>query len=463
MKYLDTLFREGLAPEKMPPVATEQGWAGMEQRLDKHDRRRRLLFWLRTAGGAGLLIALVILFGPGGDDANRISLTPADTTQTASELRLAQKPENTKKPEGAEMLQGAETPEAVKSQNTQVPQGDQKLQGAEQMPEAGKSQDSETPQGDQKPQGVEWLQNGKRPQGVNRQQDAKTRQQRSDDRLTQNRGQRIVPAPLFSPASDLHSATFTVTSPGSPAAILGKPSPRLNILPGDRESPLHADTVPQAEGLSQPEDLSRSEDFSESENFSGPQGFYYGLSAGPDLTRVVPQPAMKTGYSAGLLVGYRFHPRWSAEAAVHWADKQYKTEGKYFDKEAAGFPSYLNLLSLDGGCHMLMVPLTVRYHFQLGNQSFFAGAGASTYFMTKEHYAYLAENSSGSRYEGHRQYGSSGNPVFSHLQLSAGYSYRLSSRILLRAEPYYHIPLKKVGIGNMPLTSAGLQLAIIRD
>lgn len=435
MKYLDTLFREGLAPEKMPPVATEQGWAGMEQRLDKHDRRRRLLFWLRTAGGAGLLIALVILFGPGEDDTNRISLTPADTTQTASELRLAQKPENTKKPEGAEMLQGAETPEAGKSQNTQVPQGDQK------------------------PQSAEWLQNAKRPQDVNRQQDAKTRQQRSDDGLTQNRGQRIVPALLFSPASDLHSATFTVTSPGSPAAILGKPSPRLNILPGDRESPLHADTVPKR----QPEDLSRSEDFSRSENFSGPQGFYYGLSAGPDLTRVVPQPAMKTGYSAGLLVGYRFHPRWSAEAAVHWADKQYKTEGKYFDKEAAGFPSYLNLLSLDGGCHMLMVPLTVRYHFQLGNQSFFAGAGASTYFMTKEHYAYLAENSSGSRYEGHRQYGSSGNPVFSHLQLSAGYSYRLSSRILLRAEPYYHIPLKKVGIGNMPLTSAGLQLAIIRD
>lgn len=287
--------------------------------------------------------------------------------------------------------------------------------------------------------------------------------QRTQNTDGQQRGERLFPPRLetvpanpevtavwknrqvLMPFRDAASSALTTTAPapgGSPAEKLGHTPPPSPILT-DRELLSHTDTIrnPQSQAAY----------------------FYYGLSVGPDLSRVGPQPAMKTGYSAGVLIGYRFHRRWSAELTALWADKQYKTDGKYFDKEAAGFPSYLSLLSLDGGCHMVVVPLTVRYHFNLGDQPFFAGIGANAYFMKKERYAYLAETNNGSRYKGNRQYTNSGNHIFSHLQLSAGYSYRLSPRTLLRAEPYYNIPLKKIGIGNMELTSAGLQLAIIRE
>lgn len=59
---IDELFREGLNTEHDPVVFPESDWAKLEDRLVQHDKRKRVLFWLRPMSGiaASLLLALAI-------------------------------------------------------------------------------------------------------------------------------------------------------------------------------------------------------------------------------------------------------------------------------------------------------------------------------------------------------------------------------------------------------------------
>ncbi len=424
VKYLDTLFREGLAAAKVQPEAVEQEWAAMEQRLERRDRRRRIFFWLRTAGGAGMLAILLLLFRPQTEHSPDLSATAADSIQNSGEPGSTASPspaeKNSINPGNPATKENAHPPihpgrNAPRSPNAGIAAGDSVNRPVEMAPAIVIASNRMHPV---KTSPAERI--GSVPIGV---------WPLPGDRL-QATG-----------VAGINSASGHRSEPGSEAGT------KNDAAQDSTGSLFHEDPAGSRRSHQRPQQGS----------------FYYGLSAGPDFSRVGSQAVRRAGYSAGILAGYRFHPRWSAELGLVWMGKQYQTDGTYFDKDAAGFPSYLSLLSLDGGCKMVVVPLMVRYHFDIGSQPFFAGLGANAYFMKEEHYAYIAETNNGSRYEGNRLYKNSGNHLFSHLQLSAGYSYRLSPRTSLRAEPYFHIPLKKIGIGRMPLTSAGLQLGIIRD
>ncbi|WEK35609.1 MAG: outer membrane beta-barrel protein [Candidatus Pseudobacter hemicellulosilyticus] len=188
---------------------------------------------------------------------------------------------------------------------------------------------------------------------------------------------------------------------------------------------------------------------------------YAGLLAGPDLSSIKQQRIEKAGFSAGILVGYRINQRWSAEAGLLYNKKQYYTDGQYFNKTRANIPDRVTIDYLDGSCGMLELPINIRYNLFRRRNGFFVTAGATTYFMQKEEYVYEAE-AGGSWYEGHRTYNNSGNHFFANLQFSGGYQYSLSGKTSLRIEPYFKIPIKQVGIGNIPITSTGVYLGIQR-
>jgi hypothetical protein len=194
------------------------------------------------------------------------------------------------------------------------------------------------------------------------------------------------------------------------------------------------------------------------------KGPYAGLMAAPDLSTIKGQHVSGIGYSAGAIVGYTLNNRWQIEGGVLWSRKKYYTDGKYFNKEGAGVPDYVNVLWLDGGCEMLEFPIVARYNFSQKKNTFFGSAGLTSYLMEKEDYDYKAlAGASGTSYEGYREYDRSGDHLFANLQLSAGYNFSLSSKLNIRIEPYLKAPLKKIGIGKMPVTSTGLYFAITRD
>ena len=46
------------------------------------------------------------------------------------------------------------------------------------------------------------------------------------------------------------------------------------------------------------------------------------------------------------------------------------------------------------------------------------------------------------------------------MSLGVGYEHNIGNGTKLRVEPYLKIPLKGLGIGNMPITSSGLYIGI---
>jgi hypothetical protein len=197
------------------------------------------------------------------------------------------------------------------------------------------------------------------------------------------------------------------------------------------------------------------------------KGIYAVFLGGPDWSTVALQSTEQAGYSLGLLVGYRFNKRFSIESGLLWDKKNYYSDGKYFDKSKTSIPDSVSIKNLDGFCNMFEIPINLRYSFAIrNNHNFFLGAGLSSYLMKKEYYDYTAEKTYWgwppvtSTYTGHTTYKNSTNNFFSILQISGGYEYSIGKSTEIRIEPYVKIPLQGLGIGSMPISSAGLYFGI---
>jgi hypothetical protein len=161
------------------------------------------------------------------------------------------------------------------------------------------------------------------------------------------------------------------------------------------------------------------------------------------------------------MLGYRFNRRLSVEASALWDHKAYYTSGEYFNKTKADIPPTVNIVNMNGTCNMFEIPINVRYDFWLlKNGGFYATAGFSSYMMQLETYSYLATAPGYNPWTADKSYPHSGNDFFSMVHLSAGYRFQWGKIGEVRLEPYYKIPLKGVGIGQLPMTSTGLYIGL---
>jgi len=197
-------------------------------------------------------------------------------------------------------------------------------------------------------------------------------------------------------------------------------------------------------------------------NSDSKRGIYYGIVAGPDVSTIKSQQVRNAGYTIGGIIGYRINRHFAIESGALWDRKKYYTDGEYFDKTGTNIPPSVKVLFLNGNCNMFEFPLAVRYDLNMKKNSFFATMGLTSYIMKKENYDYGADNN-GMYYESSRSYRNSGNKLFSNLQLSAGYNFKVSRKLDVRIEPYIKMPVKNIGIGNMPISSKGIYFGIIRN
>lgn len=247
--------------------------------------------------------------------------------------------------------------------------------------------------------------------------------------------------------------------PQPPTDVVAFDAASLALTPG---GPDVAATHGNTDIDKNPDDLARPahQEAKKTVKYTPTNGLYAGIVAGPDLSNVKWQQITNPGYTAGVVLGYRFNRRLSAETGLYWAHKAYYTDGEYFDKKKADIPAGWNVNSMNGTCGMFEIPVNLRWDFAyLKNGSFYAVAGLSSYMMKKEAYKY--EASSGSSYwPENASYTNSGNNFLSIMNLSVGYSLHWGKVGDVRIEPYFKIPLKGVGIGSLPITSTGLYLGI---
>lgn len=189
--------------------------------------------------------------------------------------------------------------------------------------------------------------------------------------------------------------------------------------------------------------------------------FYTGLLAGGDFSFVHYQKMQPVGYNVGLLVGYKFN-KISIESGLFLDKKNYYTTGEYFDKSKIPYFNNAEVLSANGYCKMFEIPLNVKYDIRtVRKHTWFATAGLSSYLMNKEFYDYAYIKDGYERTGSYPYYHTTQN-WFSVLNLSAGYQLQTGAKTNLRIEPYYKTTLSGVGTGHLSISSAGINVGIIR-
>ncbi len=279
----------------------------------------------------------------------------------------------------------------------------------------------------------------------------------------------IPPAALASNANSLNSSGTGDASSATEQESFHEPAEKILTL-----TPFFSNTNPSVYGMPIPPLTKSGTGLNEKTNGAVTKstqdkapvqkGIYAALIGGPDLSTVAYQSTSQSGYSIGILLGYHFNKRLAVESGLLWDKKYYYSTGEHFDKNAANFPSSWNVLYLNGNCNMFEIPLNFRYNFATGiNHGFFAEAGLSSYLMKKEYYDYSFTNNGSRPYSRDSTYNISSNYIFSVIQISAGYEHAIGKNTSIRVEPYLKIPIQGIGIGNMPVTSAGLYIGISHD
>ncbi|MEP6677622.1 MAG: outer membrane beta-barrel protein [Ferruginibacter sp.] len=193
------------------------------------------------------------------------------------------------------------------------------------------------------------------------------------------------------------------------------------------------------------------------------KGMYVGVVAGPDFSKVHSGSFDHSGVNAGIVAGYRFDKNISLESGIIFDKKYYTSEGKNFsmDKIGSTMPSGMVINNLESNSSFIEIPLKVKFDFftKRNNDLFIAG-GVSAYIITREQNMYhVTFNGDNKDILSIYEKNSYGLPAVANLSL--GYEKNVSKSFDLRIEPYLRIPLRGMGVGSLPVTSAGLQIGII--
>lgn len=195
--------------------------------------------------------------------------------------------------------------------------------------------------------------------------------------------------------------------------------------------------------------------------------FYVGLQSGISFNQIKSQGFTKPGYNIGVIVGKAFNKKWAIESGIILTNKNYYTDGQYFNKAkaASSMPTGFKVKSLDGNCTLLEVPLTVKLNLanKKGKERFYTNAGIATYITLNEHNNYFASINGGTPLNVEATYKDNEYKILGALQMGVGYENKISNKINIRIEPYLQIPLTGIGIGALPVTTAGLRVGFTNN
>jgi Outer membrane protein beta-barrel domain len=188
------------------------------------------------------------------------------------------------------------------------------------------------------------------------------------------------------------------------------------------------------------------------------KGWQAGIVTGIDVTTVKYYTADKPGINLGVTVNYNFNKRFALQTGLLYTIKNYTVRGSDYHPKAHYWTYYVNLKKAIATCNMWELPVNIRYNLKsTARTKIFAATGLSTYIMKKEKYDYLYKtNTSPALLTRQRTYDSTSTYWMSIMNLSFGIEKNINSHLSLQAEPFFKLPLKRVGFGNVSLASTGI-------
>jgi len=188
---------------------------------------------------------------------------------------------------------------------------------------------------------------------------------------------------------------------------------------------------------------------------------YAGIISGVDISSVKFNSG-KAGGTMGVIIGYPLNEKFSIESGLLWDTKKVYDNGDHFKLNGFTPSNGVKIVAVNGRSKIYEVPINIKYTIKPGKSSLFATAGLSSYFMRLENYDY--EYTQNNQPGGHNylSYKNKTQDLFSVVNLSVGFIRKLNDRGSIRIEPYLKLPLKNIGVCNMPITSTGLNIGFIK-
>lgn len=191
----------------------------------------------------------------------------------------------------------------------------------------------------------------------------------------------------------------------------------------------------------------------------GQKGFSLLVSAGPDLSGLGMAHSGTVKMQYGLGLSYAFNKNISLRTGFYAGRKVYSANPSEYHPEYNFWMYYPYLKKIDANCLVYEIPVTAVYNFASSKKhSWFVSTGLSSFLMKKETYDYYSKNPNGQVDVRTRTISNENKHLFSVLNLSGGYQYRVSNRLSIMAEPYFKLPVSGVGFGKVKLNSAGVLL-----
>ena len=193
------------------------------------------------------------------------------------------------------------------------------------------------------------------------------------------------------------------------------------------------------------------------------RGIYLALNGGLEFSKIGSQASTKPGYKAGVLIGYKLNSKWSLESGILMGENNYYSDGRYFNmnKIASSMPAGMEILSIDGRNRQVEIPVLVKYNFLHHRHAdfyFTGGVLSDLYLYEKNHYQTMLNGIKDNQMGLYNEHKLS---LASQLRIGIGYEHLLGRSGSIRIEPYKNIPLQKMGMGSMSISSSGINVAVV--
>jgi hypothetical protein len=185
-----------------------------------------------------------------------------------------------------------------------------------------------------------------------------------------------------------------------------------------------------------------------------------GLAIAPDITSAEGLTFSKISQNVGLVVEYQFLQRWSISTGIMYANKLYDADADTYNPSQDYWNTYTKPDKIEAKCQVIDVPINLRFNaIQTSKMKVFVTAGISSYWMLTEKYNYKYSAGGGyyptPSYSLEKKFRNENTHYFGIANFSFGLEKSLNQRLSLQIEPFYKMPITKIGFGKVPLKSVG--------
>ena len=278
-----------------------------------------------------------------------------------------------------------------------------------------------------------------------------------------------------SDATQIDEQTTVAPAPITPIAVGGASAPiiatqieEINDIVDTKISPAIADKTKQKAGLAdsvvrEKNDVKVKDAYGSGLTEHPSPRLSLLLSIAPDFSTVAFDYYTDPGRSIGLTLHYHVKRSWSFSTGAVLSYKKYVGDGEDYKPPRGYWKNHTNGIipeTIDGACNVLEIPLMVQYAIlNKGKNRVLVGAGASSYIMLDEAYAYNFEYPNPGAKQGWSTQNESAL-FFNVINVTAGFEHRISPGFMIGIEPYLKIPLEGIGWSDMKLYSAGASVTV---